>query len=201
MRIGIYGGSFNPVHLGHKHLADTMCERLQLDRCIIIPAFVSPFKTDKKSSVPSKDRFCMCALAFSEEKYEVSDLEIAKNETSYTVNTLTALKELYPDDELFLIIGSDMLLSFDRWYRWQDILKLCTLCAVSRCDDDPLQELEEFADVHLRNEGNVLILPFSPLVVSSTLLREKIKNGEDTSAFLHPAVKDYIQQHNLYIEG
>lgn len=200
MRIGIYGGSFNPVHLGHKHLADTMCEKLRLDKCIIMPAFVSPFKTDKKSSVTAQDRFRMCELAFSEEMYEVSDLEIAKNETSYTVNTLTALKEQYPDDELFLIIGSDMLLSFDRWYRWQDILKLATLCAVSRCDDDPLQELEDFAETHLRKEGNVLILPFSPLVVSSTLLREKIRNKEDTSAFLHTAVKDYIDKHNLYIE-
>lgn len=201
MRIGIYGGSFNPVHLGHKHLADTMCERLQLDKCIIMPAFVSPFKTDKKSSVTAEDRFRMCELAFSEEKYEVSALEIEKGETSYTVNTLTALKAQYPDDDLFLIIGSDMLLSFNRWYRWQEILKLCTLCAVSRCDDDPLQELEEFAHKHLRCEGNVLILPFAPLVVSSTLLREKIRNGEDTRAFLHPAVKDYIQSHNLYIEG
>ncbi|MBR3953883.1 MAG: nicotinate (nicotinamide) nucleotide adenylyltransferase [Clostridia bacterium] len=201
MRIGIYGGSFNPVHRGHKHLADTMCAKLNLDKCIIMPAFVSPFKTDKKSSVTAQDRFRMCELAFREANYEVSDLEIAKNETSYTVNTLTALKEQYPDDELFLIIGSDMLLSFNRWYRWQDILKLATLCAVSRCDEDPLQELEDFAESHLRKEGEVLILPFSPLVVSSTLLREKIRIGEDTSAFLHPAVKDYIQQNNLYIEG
>lgn len=200
MRIGIYGGSFNPVHLGHKHLADTMCERLQLDKCIIMPAFVSPFKTDKKSSVTAQDRFRMCELTFSEEKYEVSALEIAKGETSYTVNTLTALKAQYPDDELFLIIGSDMLLSFDRWYRWQDILKLATLCAVSRCDEDPLQELEDFAESHLRKEGEVLILPFSPLVVSSTLLREKLKNGEDTSAFLHTDVKEYIKEHKLYTE-
>ena len=200
MRIGIYGGSFNPVHLGHKHLADTMCEKLNLDKCIIMPAFVSPFKADKKSSVTAADRFRMCELAFSEDNYVVSDLEIAKGETSYTVNTLTALKEQYPDDELFLIIGSDMLLSFDRWYRWQDILKKCTLCAVSRCDDDPLQELEDFAEMHLRQEGNVLILPFSPLVVSSTLLREKIRNGEDTNEFLHPDVQKYIQEHKLYTE-
>ena len=200
MRIGIYGGSFNPVHLGHKHLADTMCEKLKLDKCIIMPAFVSPFKTDKKSSVTAQDRFRMCELAFSEEKYEVSALEIAKGETSYTVNTVTALKAQYPDDELFLIIGSDMLLSFNRWYRWQDILKLCTLCAVSRCDEDPLQALEDFAESHLRSEGNVCILPFAPLVVSSTLLREKLKNGEDTSAFLHTDVKEYIKEHKLYTE-
>lgn len=201
MRIGIYGGSFNPVHLGHKHLADTMCERLNLDKCIIMPAFVSPFKTDKKGSVAAEHRLRMCELAFGEDCYEVSDFEIRKNETSYTVNTLTALKEQYPEDELFLIIGSDMLLSFNRWYRWQDILELCTLCAVSRCDEDPLDELEDFAEKTLRSEGEVLILPFSPLVVSSTEIREAIQNNADTSAFLHPSVWDYIRENNLYIEG
>ena len=200
MRIGIYGGSFNPVHLGHKHLADTMCEKLNLDKCIIIPAFVSPFKTNRKSSVTADDRFNMCELAFSDDNYVVSNLEIAKGETSYTVNTITALKEQYPDDELCLIVGSDMLLSFDRWYRWQDILKKCTLCAVSRCEEDSLQELEAFAETHLRQAGNVLILPFSPLVVSSTLLREKIRNGEDTTEFLHPDVQKYIQENKLYSE-
>lgn len=200
MRIGIYGGSFNPVHLGHRKLADFMCKSLALDTCIIMPAFVSPFKTDKAASVAPEHRLAMCRLAFADSaRYEVSDLEISANETSYTVNTLTRLKEIYPDDELFLIIGSDMLLSFNRWYRWQDILKLCTLCAVSRCDEDPTDELEEFARTHLCKEGNVGIYPFEPLEVSSTFLREKCKNGEDVSAFLHPAVADYIKQNKLYL--
>ena len=169
---------------------------------IIMPAFVSPFKAGKQGSVAPAHRFNMCRLAFADcEKYEVSDLEIAKGETSYTVNTLTALKERYPDDELFLIIGSDMLLSFNRWYRWQDILQLCTLCAVSRCDEDPLQELEDFAENNLRVAGKVGIYPFAPLEISSTEIRESIADGADTDAFLCAAVKEYILKNNLYTEG
>ena len=201
MRIGIYGGSFDPVHLGHKKLADFMCSALSLDKMIIMPAFVSPFKTGRRSTTTPADRLQMCRLAFDAVQYEVSDLEIAKNETSYTVNTVTALKELYPDDELFLIIGSDMLLSFNRWYRWQDILQLCTLCAVSRCDEDPLQQLEDFAENNLRSAGKVGIYPFAPLEISSTEIREALVCGRNTDAFLCAAVKEYILKNNLYTEG
>ncbi len=202
MRIGIYGGSFNPVHLGHRKLADFMCSTLSLDKLIIMPAFVSPFKAGRQGSVAPLHRLNMCRLAFADcEQYEVSDLEIAKGETSYTVNTLTALKEQYADDELFLIIGSDMLLSFNRWHRWQDILQLCTLCAVSRCDEDPLQELEEFAENNLRSAGRVGIFPFVPLEISSTEIRDALSNGKSTDAFLLGTVKEYILKNNLYTEG
>lgn len=201
MRTGIYGGSFNPVHLGHRRLADFMCRTLQLDRCLIIPAYVSPFKVNKNAAVAPCHRLQMCRLAFDAPQYEVSDIEISAQRTSYTVQTLEKLRELYPDDEFFLIIGSDMLLSFNRWYRWQDILKMCTLCAVSRCEEDPLQELTDFADAVLKKEGSVRICPFEPLEISSTQLREKIAVGAPTDAFLHPAAAQYIRDHNLYTEG
>ncbi len=201
MRTGIYGGSFNPVHLGHRRLADYMCRTLQLDRCLIIPAYVSPFKVNNAAVVESGHRLQMCRLAFDAPQYAVSDIEIAAQNTSYTVQTLSKLKELYPDDTFFLIIGSDMLLSFDKWHRWQDILKLCTLCAVSRCGEYTEQELTDFAESVLRKEGNVGIYPFEPLEISSTVIRAKIAAREDTSAFLHPAVAQYIRENNLYIEG
>lgn len=201
MRTGIYGGSFNPVHLGHRRLADFMCRTLQLDRCLIIPAYVSPFKVNKTAAVDPVHRLQMCRLAFDAPQYEVSDIEISAHSTSYTVQTLEKLKEQYPDDTFFLIIGSDMLLSFDKWHRWQDILKLCTLCAVSRCEDDPLQELTDFAESVLQKEGNVGIYPFEPLEISSTVVREKIAADAPTEAFLHPAVAQYIRDNNLYIEG
>ncbi len=199
MRIGIYGGSFNPPHLGHRRLADFMCESLQLDKCIIMPAFVSPFKVQKNDMAAAEHRLQMCRLAFPAPQYEVSSLEVSSAETSYTLHTLQKLKLQYPDDELFLIIGSDMLLTFNKWYCWQDILQLCTLCAVSRGDEDPMQELETFVQQHLSAFGAVRIFPFVPLQISSTVLRANIKNKADTSAFLHPDVANYIQKHDLYI--
>lgn len=201
MRTGIYGGSFNPVHLGHRRLADFMCRTLQLDRCLIVPAFVSPFKAEQAAAVAPLHRLQMCRLAFDAPQYEISDIEIAAGKTSYTVQTLEALRERFPDDEFFLIIGSDMLLSFNRWYRWQDILKMCTLCAVSRCGEDTLQELTDFADNVLQKEGRVGIYPFVPLEISSTLVREKTAAGERTDSCLHPAVAAYIKENNLYIHG
>ena len=200
MKIGIYGGSFNPPHLGHRRLADFMCESLQLDTCIIMPAFVSPFKVQSQSMAAAEHRLQMCRQAFPAPQYEVSDLEISVQQTSYTLHTLQKLKVKYPDDELFLIIGSDMLLTFNKWYCWQEILKLCSLCAVSRCDGDTRQELEAFAEKNLSAYGDVRIFSFSPLQISSTQLRESLRNGDDTGVFLHPSVADYIREHALYIE-
>ena len=198
MKIGIYGGSFNPVHLGHRRLADCMCKVLELDKCLIVPAFVSPFKTEKKVSVAPEHRLKMCRLAFDSAQYTVCDLEIAAEATSYTVHTVRTLKEQYPDASFYLIVGSDMLLCFDRWFQWREILRLCTLCAVSRCGEDSAEELNAFADAHLRACGEVKIIPFSPLEISSTVLRERLAKGEPCGAFLNHSVEHYIMKNNLY---
>ncbi len=194
--ICIFGGSFDPVHKGHKKLADFIVERLSPEKMLIIPAFMSPFKNS--SGATESDRLRMCELAFPESHFEISDIEISRGGKSYTVDTVSAVKKLYPDKKLYLIIGSDQLLSFNKWYRFADILSLVTLVSVSREEDVGFAALEEFSDNRLRVYGEVKIFDFSPLEISSTVLREKINSGEDTSQYISEAVRDYIDRKGLY---
>lgn len=197
MNIGIFGGSFDPVHLGHKKLADFMTEKLQLDKMLIIPAALSPFK---ERCADGMDRYNMCRLQFSSEPFEVSDIELRRGGKSYTVETLRSIREQYPEARLYLIIGSDQLLSFNRWYRFSEILSLCTLAAVSRQGGDKKSRLETFCRENLNGFGKTLIFDFTPLEISSTQLRRAIAAGENAAEFLDGRVLRYIQDRGLYSE-
>lgn len=196
--IGIFGGSFDPVHKGHKRLAMFMCERLSLRKMLIIPAAVSPFKTS--SGADSLQRMNMCLLQFPEEIFTVSDIEIKRGGKSYTVDTINSIKELYPDEALYLIIGSDQLLYFNKWYKFQEIMEKAVICAVSREDAVAKEQLEAFADSSLRQYGRVLIFDFDPFEVSSTEIRKMIKEGKSAEGFISSDVNDFILREGLYRE-
>ena len=197
-KIGIYGGTFNPPHLGHKRLAEEMKEKARLDKIIIMPTFTPPHK--KGSDLASeKDRLNMCRLFFKESCYQVSDLEIMRGGKSYTVDTVTELKKLYPKDELFLIIGSDMLLSFDRWYRFEDILDNVTLCVATRENDISAEDLLSYAKDKLKlDTEDIVISTVDAFVCSSTQVRNLIKEEGSTEGILDKCVKGYIDFRRLY---
>ncbi|MGN1419491.1 MAG: nicotinate (nicotinamide) nucleotide adenylyltransferase [Acutalibacteraceae bacterium] len=199
-RVGIFGGTFNPPHLAHKRLALEMKEKVKLDQIIVIPTFIPPHKA-AKDLAGGEDRLKMCKLTFFEDFFFVSDTEIMRQGKSYTYDTLCQLKKNGENEKLFLIIGSDMLLSFDKWYRYKDILTMATLCAVSRQDDVPLQELRSYAKDVLglcEEKGEIIISSSKPFELSSTLIREKIKNGEDVSGYIEKNTFEYITQKELY---
>ena len=200
-RLGLFGGTFNPPHLAHKRLSDEMRERLSLSEVLIMPTFTPPHK-EAKSLASSEDRLEMCRRTFSDDFYKVSDLEIKREGKSYTVDTLEVLKKIYPDDEIYLIIGSDMLLSFHKWYRYEDILSLCTLCVISREDEKTAKVLTDYArDVLKRDveKGEIIISHSAPVELSSTLIREKILKGEDVSAYLEKGTYEFIKEKGLYL--
>ncbi len=203
MRIGIYGGTFSPVHRGHLLAAREFIRGAELDRLLIIPAFVPPHK-DVATSVSAEMRLEMCYIAFSGiENTEVSDIEISRGGRSYTVDTVTALREEYPDDELFLLVGTDMILTFDLWYRYLDILSLCNLVYVRReCDgtlDDKIQEKISFFEK--QSGKKIRHIKMTPLEISSTELRAMIADGKETGAYLPRAVEAYIKEKGLYAEN
>ena len=200
MRIGIYGGTFNPPHFGHKKLALELKEKANLDKVIIIPTFVPPHKQGGYIA-PSVHRIEMCKLLFTEDFFEVSDIEIAREGKSYTFDTLCTLKEIYPDDELFLIIGSDMLLCFHKWYRYEDILSMVTLCVATRQEDITRQELQNYSsDVLDRNieSDEIIIADFDPFECSSTDVRFHISLGLDIYCFVPKEIDRYIKINLLY---
>lgn len=197
MRIGIYGGAFNPVHKGHIKLAEEVKTKAHLDKIIIMPSGQSPHKSSQ-SLVESTHRLEMCRLAFEGEDYIISDLEIKRQGKSYTVDTVTELKEIYPDDELYLIMGSDMLLSFHRWYRYEDILSSVTICATTRQGDISLDELKTYSRDVLKKE--TLIIDFEPFECSSTKVRNELLSGADVKSMLPERVLSYIMEKGLYAD-
>ena len=194
--ICIFGGSFDPVHRGHKKLGLFISEALKLQKVLIIPAGLSPFK--KSTGADEGQRLTMCRMAFNEDIFEISDIEIKRGGKSYTVDTVEAVKRLYPDERIYLLIGSDQLLSFDRWYRYRDILSMVTLVSVSREKSVETDTLNTFADENIRPFGECIIFEFDAFEISSTLLREKLSRGEDVTEYLDSEVISYIQKEGLY---
>ncbi len=137
MRTGIYGGSFDPVHKGHIHLAETALRGFNLDMVIFMPANISPFKQGRKDVAEGRHRLEMVRLAIEgREDMTVSSFELECTGVSYTVNTLRHLKKQCPNDTLVLLMGSDMLMSFERWYCYEEIMSLAELGCISREDGD-----------------------------------------------------------------
>lgn len=196
-RIGIYGGSFDPVHKGHIHLAKTALKCFSLDKVIFVPAKVSPFKQDKKDTAKGSDRLAMLRAAIDGEKcMSVCDYELLQENVSYTVYTLRHMKKLFPNDTLVLLMGSDMFLSIQKWYRWQEIMSLAELGCISREQGDS-EKLMKQAEI-LSEYGRAYVSCEDILPVSSTCVRALLKKGEDCSCYLPENVVQYILKHKLY---
>lgn len=196
-RIGLFGGSFNPIHKGHLHLIEGASECLSLDQVIVIPACASPFKQHQKADVLPSHRLAMCRLATEELPYcQVDSFELEQEGVSYTYHTAKHFRAQFPEAELILLVGSDMLLQFDRWYRWQEILQMVSLAVVSREIGDR-EKLAEKCDLLLQY-GKIYLCNVSAHTISSTKIRENLQNQKDVSCYLPEKVVQYILNHRLY---
>lgn len=197
--IAVYGGSFDPPHKGHRLLAENLAEKCGAEKVLIIPTSLSPFK--ESSSAGSAHRLEMCRLNFDDELFEVSDIEIKRGGKSYTVDTLKEIKKRYPDSDLHLFMGDDMLLSFDKWYCYKDILSLARLVCACRTDDEAvLLRMREFAgDVLELDEKGIIFCEAKPLEISST----DIRSGDISvkKKYLDSRVFEYIMSRGLYNEN
>ena len=204
MKILLYGGSFDPPHNGHLNNLRAAAARVRPDRVVVMPAGLSPFK--QRTSAPGALRLEMCgcfrALADSPDipQLEVSGWEIAQAEAgkrNYTVLTVEKLAQENPGAQLYLAIGSDMLLSFDGWHRWQDILRLAHLVVTSRnVGDDP--ELHAMARQLDPTGARILFAPVQALPMASSALRARLADGEACEAELPEPVRTVIRREKLY---
>jgi nicotinate-nucleotide adenylyltransferase len=182
MRIAVYGGSFNPPHRGHVEAAKTVARELRPDRFLIIPAGIPPHKALAEDSPSGEQRMDLCRLAFSEiPGAEISDIELRREGKSYSYDTVLQLRTDNPGAELCLVIGTDMLLSFEEWYHFRYLLENCTLAVLARGEEDG-EELRERA-LQLRNEygARITLLPHEPVEMSSETIRARLplRAGED----------------------
>ena len=202
MKILLYGGSFDPPHNGHLNNLRAAIRRVHPDKVMVMPAGLSPFK--QQTAAPAALRLEMCScfreLGQAVPQVEICGWEIAQAEAgnrNYTVLTVEMLARKYPDAQLYLGIGSDMLLSFDAWHRWQDILRLAHLVVVSRnIGDDPA--LHAKARQLDPAGGRILFAPVEALPMASSGLRARLAAGDPCEAELPEVVRAVIRRENLY---
>jgi nicotinate-nucleotide adenylyltransferase len=198
-KIAVFGGTFNPIHNGHIHLAKRFAEILDADLVLLIPTNVPPHKQAPDLACAS-DRLAMCSLAAeSDGLFRVSDLEIRRGGSSYTSDTLCQLRELYPGSPLFLITGEDMFVTLEQWHNTGMIYRLATVCAAPRSPDG-MTMLQQYAEKLKKKGARTRIENISYLPVSSTMVREAVKAGRSISSFVPAAVEQYIMKKNLYRE-
>ena len=198
IRVGIYGGTFGPVHNGHVAAAKAFIEQMQLDILYVIPAAIPPHKQIDAADDP-KHRYRMCELAFfNEEKVLVSDMEIKRGGRSYTVDTLRELSG--PDRRLFLLVGTDMMLTLDTWRESEEIFKLC-YPIYARREKDPIIESRIVAknNEYLAKYGKIVRrLMIDTVELASTDIRALVENGQPFEHLVPGSVADYIKKHGLY---
>lgn len=198
MRIGIYGGSFNPIHNGHIHVAESAIAEFSLDRVIFVPSHISPHRSSSEY-IDGAERVKLIKMAInSDQRMRCSDWELRQDRVSYTIFTIEHFRRKYPDAEICLLVGSDMLLSFDTWHRYQEILEQAELIVVSRRDGD-MQQLENKAE-QLRKFGKISISRSIPLEISSSEIRKKIAKNEEYACYLNESVVKYISAMGYYKE-
>lgn len=197
-RIGIFGGTFNPIHNGHILLAQYCKYELELDKVILIPTYSPPHKSSDDLAYEA-DRLNMCRIVCENlDGFEVSDIEIKRKGKSYTYQTLSCLKEIYPNDELFFIMGADMFLSLDKWKYPEIIFQKASIIAVPR-DISNVSELKDYYKNVIAPMGALAyILPNSVMQVSSTYIRENIDNYNTVKNLIDDRVYDYIVLNKLY---
>ena len=200
MRIGIFGGSFDPIHSEHIALAKQAVVDLSLDRLFVMPAANPPHKPWRVLA-PDSVRFQLCRLAFQgEEKITVSDYELGLGGTSYTYLTVRHFKEEYPNAQLYFLMGTDMLRDFPTWRNPEDILENCALAVCARAEEEWIQtEQKKFFN---RFQKNFTVLSYTGKEVSSTKIRILAGAGMDVTDYTDENCARYIQENGVYfIEG
>jgi nicotinate-nucleotide adenylyltransferase len=196
VRIGVFGGTFNPPHLGHLVCGQEAYLQLGLARVMLIPARIPPHKpVDEEPGVEHRLEMCRLAVA-GDERFVVSDIEAGRSGPSYTVDTLEELHSREPDSELFLIVGGDVAVGFASWREPERVLSLATLAVAERPGTG--RQAVEQALSKVRGGERTGFFDMPEIGISSTLLRERARTGEPTRYLVPDAVRSYIDQNTLY---
>lgn len=199
-KIGVYGGTFNPIHNGHLNMVKQMAIMVGLDNILIIPTNIPPHK-EESAIAESRHRYEMCRLACGENHlFEICDLELKREGRSYTVDTLNEISSTYINSKLYFMMGSDSFLSVSRWLGFEEIIKLAALCTAPR----NIKEIPQLVKMEqlLRSRGaNTIICDISIMPISSTEIRSRISRGLSVEEMVPKKVIDYIDKNGLYMSS
>ena len=199
-KVGIMGGSFDPIHLGHLVVANEVLNIYKLDEIIFVPSGNPPHKQGLIAD--SFHRLLMVNLAvLTNEKFSVSDFEIKSPEKSYTLNTLREFHKLYPNTEFYFITGTDAVIDIPNWHEPEELLKLCRFIAVCRPGVSMEDAKSKINEIETNLDGNIEMLKVPMLQISSTDIRERFKMAISAKYLLPESVERYIIKNELYKEG
>ena len=191
MRLGIFGGTFDPPHVGHLLAASDAFEHLSLDRLVFIPAALQPLKLGR-SAAPSRDRLAMVRLLTgSDARFETDPVEVDREGLSYTVDTLRGFRDRFPLADRYFLVGADVMSSFAQWREPQEVLSLATLAVLTRREDDAPAAAVGLPD-------SAVMVPTRRIDVSSTEIRDRVRAGRSIRGFVTDAVAEYISSNGLY---
>ncbi|MCE5195130.1 MAG: nicotinate-nucleotide adenylyltransferase [Nitrospiraceae bacterium] len=216
LKIGILGGTFNPIHIGHLRAAEEVLEKLKLNFVIFMPSGSPPLKNNGLAD--AKHRYKMTRLAtFRNRNFKISDIEYKKKSISYSVNTLKHLYRLYPDASFYFILGIDAFLEIPKWWKPKELLKLTNFVVISRppfkfsdLSSFPFSKISESVlkkietgktgiyRTKLKTNRDVILLKLTPLEISSTVIRKLIKEGKTAKYLLPEEVESYIISNKIY---
>ncbi len=200
MRVGVFGGTYNPPHVGHLIAAQEAWLQLGLDHVLLMPAWSPPHKPVPDDPGPlHRLELCREAVAGDPQRLRVSDLEIAREGTSYTVDTLEELKRKTPDSDLYLILGGDVAAGFPSWREPERILSLATLALAGRKGTPEAAVTDALANV--RGGERACFFQMPTVEISSTMIRERAAAGQPIKYLVPEGVEAYIARHRLYQGG
>lgn len=193
-KTGLFGGTFNPIHIGHLIIAEYFREEVKLDEVIFLPASVSPFKSDKKDILPAEERLKLIEISIKNNpKFSVSDCEIKKGGISYTYQTVEHFRKEYPDNEIYWLIGGDQIIQFHKWKNYRYILDNVNLAVAVR--PNTFKESDKRQIENNLKPGNKILWLNSPNIeISSSDIRERIRQNKSIKYLLLPECEQYIEQ-------
>lgn len=198
-KLGVFGGTFDPIHLAHLIVAEQAREQLELDALILLPAAIPPHK-QRREITDGKHRLEMARLAVAgNPAFDVSDLELRREGVSYTVDTLRWLHEQHPDDELFLLLGADSLSDLPNWYRPDEIRRLATLAVAGRPRSPSIESPHSHhSPTSPGDSSNARVIDIPLMDISSTEIRNRVASRRSIRYMVPAAVEAYIAAHGLY---
>lgn len=196
MRLGILGGTFNPPHLAHLVCAQEAHRELALDRVLLVPARIPPHKAVEHEPGP-EHRLELCRLAVAgDERFAVSDMELRRDGPSFTLDTLRALTEHAPHDELVLILGGDIAAGLNEWHEPEQVLELATVAIAKRRGTTRSAVQRTLGELRGGDRARFFTMP--RIGISSTMLRRRVGAGQPIRYFVPDQVEGYIRRHGLY---
>jgi len=197
MKIGIMGGTFDPIHIGHLVAAEEARAVFNLDKVIFVPNYQPPHKLSLPITDP-EHRYAMVLLSiYTNPYFEVSRIEIERDGPSYAIDTVREFGKLYPDGEIYFITGADAIAEILSWKQGEEILKLCKFIAVTRPGYDIGKVREKLCFL----DNSVEFLKITEINISSTEIRKRVREGKPIRYLVLDTVENYIYKHNLYAGG